>query len=85
MTQKPILISQEHQKAVTKYLKLCEQDGVPPLPLLNKLEIDNKHKVLSLEDYTISEGQIKCLSRCIDRFGKDAFNKLYVNNNGLTD
>ena len=36
-------------------------------------------------DYSISEPQVKCLARCIDRFGKDAFTKLYVNNNGLTD
>ena len=53
MTQNLILVSDEHQSALKKYLKLCEVSNTLPLPILNKLEHRKQDRVLALQDYTI--------------------------------
>jgi len=85
MTDKLILVSQEHRTAVKKYLKLCAKEQVVPLPILNRLEHGGSLKVLSLEDYNVNAGQAKCLGECLGKFGPGAFTKIYMYNNGLKD
>mgnify|MGYP000545198377 CR=1 FL=1 len=38
MTEKLVFLSEDHRKAVRKYMKLCQKENVVPLPILNKLE-----------------------------------------------
>lgn len=85
MTDKLVLVTQEHRKVVQKYLKLCQKEQVVPLPILNRLELGDSLRVLSLEDYTVNDGQAKCLGECLGRFGPGAFTKIYLYNNGLKD
>lgn len=85
MTDKLVLVTEEHRRIVKKYLKLCRKEQVVPLPILNRLELGDSLRVLSLEDYTVNEGQAKCLGECLGRFGPGAFTKLYLYNNGLKD
>ena len=87
MTEKleSVLISVEHQAALQQYLQSCSDECVPALPLLNKLEHDRDLRVLTLEDYTVNEGQARSLARCLPFFDEKAFSKIYLNNNGLKD
>ena len=56
-----------------------------PLPIMNKIEAKDNINTLSLEDYTINEGQAKCLGQCLGKYGLKAFSKIYLYNNGLKD
>ena len=85
MTQKLVFISEDHRKAVKKYMKLSQRDNVVPLPIMNKIETKDNVNTLSLEDYTINEGQAKCLGQCLGKYGLKAFSKIYLYNNGLKD
>ena len=38
-----------------------------------------------MEDYSVNLGQIKALSEVFGLFGAQHFQKLYLNNNGITD
>ena len=85
LSDKKYLPSAEHETALRKYLQLSELHQVMPLPVLNKLQREDKSNILSLEDYKMNEKQVQCLSQVLGMFGPHAFRKVYINNNGLAD
>lgn len=57
MSQKVVLISDEHRRAFKIYLKACYENGCAPLPILNRIEGGSSNAlnpVLTLEGYSIN-------------------------------
>lgn len=76
-------MSAEHQNAFKKFLMICEQRRIMPLPLLNKVQKSGSYTSLSLEDYSVNSGQIQALSEVIGLFASGSITKVYLNNNGI--
>ena len=75
------LQNKDHHFALNKYLEICQEKQIMPLPLLNKMQ---KH-ALVLEDYSMNSGQVKALAEVMELFGDNSIHRIYLNNNNIKD
>lgn len=63
-----------------KYLQMCKNEKVLPLPIINKIF----EGVLSLDDYKLNYGLCKALGNVLEDLG-DSIHKIDLRNNGIVD
>lgn len=74
------LIEEQKKNMQRKYLQMCKNEKVVPLPIINKIF----ESVLYLDDYKLNFGLCKALGNVLDDLG-DSIYKLDLRNNGITD
>jgi hypothetical protein len=74
------LIEEQKKNMQRKYLQMCKNEKVVPLPIVNKIF----EGVLYLDDYKLNFGLCKALGNVLDDLG-DSIYKLDLRNNGITD
>ena len=74
------LIEEQKKNMQRKYLQMCKNEKVVPLPIINKIF----EGVLYLDDYKLNFGLCKALGNVLDDLG-DSIYKLDLRNNGITD
>jgi len=74
------LIEEQKKNMQRKYLQMCKNEKVVPLPIINKIF----ESVLYLDDYKLNFGLCKALGNVLDDIG-DSIYKLDLRNNGITD
>ena len=72
------LIEEQKKNMQRKYLQMCKNEKVVPLPIINKIY----DGVLYLDDYKLNFGLCKALGNVLDDLG-DTIHKIDLRNNGI--
>ena len=74
------LFEEQKENMQRKYLQMCKNEKVLPLPIINKIF----EGVLTLDDYKLNYGLCKALGNVLDDLG-DQIYKIDLHNNGISD
>jgi hypothetical protein len=74
------MIEERKANMQRKYLQMCKNEKVLPLPIISKIS----EGVLSLDDYKLNFGLCKALSNILDDL-EDSIFKIDLRNNGIND
>lgn len=74
------LIEEQKQNMQRKYLQMCKNEKVLPLPIINKIS----EGVLRLDDYKLNFGLCKALGDVLDDLG-ETITTIDLRNNGIDD